>query len=121
MENIYIQMTVNCNGQNNCNGILTGYCEGNNRIRNIIIDATYTGEYTKFGTVMGGNQNTDNVYAIVNGDYASKIPCKCDNPNNKEWNYASLTALQDAKPDLFKAGGVFAGVFWSDILSGMQG
>ena len=121
VENIYIQMTVNCNGQNNCNGILTGYCEGNNRIRNIIIDATYTGEYTKFGTVMGGNQNTDNVYAIVNGDYASKIPCKCDNPNNKEWNYASLTALQDAKPDLFKAGGVFAGVFWSDILSGMQG
>ena len=118
-ENLYIEMTVNGTGTNNCNGVLSGNTNGNNiTIRNIITNVTYTGEYN-FGTITGGNPALENVYALV-GEYKDKIPCTLNNPNNKSLNYTDLAELKAAKPELFADDGVFATDFWKEIVESLE-
>ena len=128
VENVYIRFTVNTNGDGTIGDATFGrptYV----KFTNVIVDVTYTGNFTNYaslfiGAYANGNTLTD-VYAIVHtqgdavfAEIKDTINTQSSNglQTSSARNYASLDALREAHGECFTEGGAFTGTFWDGIL-----
>ena len=118
VENIYVEATVSVNGGANkqSKGVLIGNAD-KGMVRNCIVNVSYTGDYTEFGTMFGATwaKVWENCYAIVSGIDANSVYGSVSNHSDYT-NYASLAELKEAQSAAFADGGVFTSTFWIEHL-----
>ena len=118
VENIYVEATVSVNGGANkqSKGVLIGNAD-KGMVRNCIVNVSYTGDYTEFGTMFGATwaKVWENCYAIVSGVDANSVYGSVSDHDDYT-NYASLAALKEAQSTAFAEGGVFDTAFFEKYL-----